>query len=212
MRSLALAAALVGCAPEYQVRDEPPTPPAEPPGDVLDDFGDPPNDWTACDQGYLARYFNLPVNHPDLEPALEAAVVHDPDTTDWFDEEWAAFDRFEPSLDFGGQWWPVDEGLDGDPAYFSAAFTAWMRVWDPGEHDLVLGAGGDAWVLLDGELAAEAHHLDGFDSEVLTLDLDAGVYPLEVRFTHRTADADGFRFRTVSPVEAVSVCYPEFGP
>lgn len=203
--------AALACTPEYRVQQDPPPPPAEPPGETLDELGDPPADWTSCDSGFLGLYANLPADHPDVEPALDAEISSDPDAVDWFDDRWRAFSRFDPSLDWGEGWWPVDEGLAGDPLYFSVRWTGWMRVWSSGTHSFLLGAGGDAWMLLDGAVVAELHELQGYAGGLVELNLESGVYPVELRYAHRSEAADGMRFRVVSSSEEVRLCYPEFG-
>jgi hypothetical protein len=200
---------LWACSPEYHVVDEPVEPPPPPPEASLDDAGAPPSDWEACTLGAFGTYYNLPADHPDVEPTVDDPPPAGPDATDWFDDDRAVWTRFDPSLDFGRGWWPVDDGLEGDPAYFSASWAAWVRVWTPGAYAVVLGAGGDAWVELDGVVVAEAHHLDDFEAEAPIIDLEAGVYPLRVRFAHRTEAADGFQFRVAATDDDVSVCAPE---
>ena len=134
---LLLTHVLLGCN-EYVVTEQPDPPVAEPPGSSdPGDAGDAP-DWTQCQEGYLGHYYNLTVDHPDVEPEGEILPVEDPDVFDWWDENRLVFERYDASLDQGASWWPVDDGLAEDPAYYAARWTAWVRVGATGEKLLVL--------------------------------------------------------------------------
>lgn len=204
---VATALLLAGCS-EFVLREPPVVPPAEPPAEDPDAaFGDPP-DWTTCSSGWYGQYYNLPGDHPDLEPdgplALEGA--------DWWDDDRLAFRRFDPSLDFGANWWPVEEGIEGDPAYFAARWTAWMRVTGGSTIDVVLGARTVAWLLADGEVVAEIQPDpdagDTLTSAVVTVPVRVGQVPVELRFGQLEGAASGFRFRIAAGEAAL--CYPDF--
>ncbi len=203
MLSLALPILLLGCQ-EYSLHEPDKVKPAKPPALVDDGFGDPPN-WQDCLTGYLGTYTNLPAGHVDVEPPLDEDAATDPIPLDWWDEP--SFQRFDPGLDFGGNWWPIDEGLEGDPAYYSVRWIAWIRAWDRTDLQITLGSGGDSWVLLDDEVIASLPGVHEFDPLTLDIPLESGQYPLEIRYAHRGGDA-GFRFRVLSG--DVSICYPEF--
>lgn len=191
-----------GCS-EYRVEGDGPLPPAPPPERLPDAQGAPPDDWNACASGFLGRYFNLEATHPDV-----AALAPDPDAVDWFDDDRIAFSRYDPSLEFGSNWWPVDAGIDGDPEQFAVQWTAWLRVRSNTRVDVLLGAADDAWVWIGDELVASQTDEDVLNIEVSAVDLRPGVYPVQVRYAHRLATSAGLRFRIVGG-EAV-LCYPEF--
>ena len=95
-----LLSTVLGCN-EYVVKQQPDPPVADPPGsDDPGDEGDAP-DWTQCGEGYLGHYYNLTVDHPDIEPEGELLPVEDPDVFDWWDEDRLAFERYDASLDQG---------------------------------------------------------------------------------------------------------------
>ena len=205
LAALGLLIGLSACS-DYSVYEPPPVPPAEPPGDEGDDFGDPP-DWGDCYEGYLGQYYNLPRTHPDLEPEAAGASI-DYTLKDWWDDSYLSFQRYDPSLDFGANWWPVDEGLASDPDYFAGRWTAWLRAWNDETIAFTLGAASDAWLLIDGEVVASITGSPDFDPVTVELDIDAGQYPLELRFAQRVTAESGFRFRVIQG--ETTVCYPEF--
>ena len=201
----ALLGGLTACS-DYSVYEPPPVAPAEPPGDEGDDFGDPP-DWDDCYEGYLGQYYNLPRTHPDLDPEDPGAEI-DYTSRDWWDDTYLSFQRYDPSLDFGANWWPVDEGLADDPDYFSGRWTAWLRAWNDETIAFTLAAASDAWILIDDEVVGSITGSPDFEPVTIELDIDAGQYPLELRFAQRVTAESGFRFRVIQG--ETTVCYPEF--
>ncbi len=197
-RYITIVMYLAACQGDYHVHaGNDPVPVAEPPGAEPTDHGSPP--------GYVAEYFNLPADHPDVEP-IDADPRDDPFALDWWDDHWAAFATYDPTLDRGANWWPVDEGLAADPAYFSARWLAWIRAEDDGPAEFSFGASDDAWVFVDDELVLALPGVHPFDPETASIDLETGQYPLEIRFAHRSGDS-GLRFRPLS--EHLSICYPD---
>ncbi|MEZ4238568.1 MAG: hypothetical protein R3F59_20920 [Myxococcota bacterium] len=205
-RGLWVVALLASCSPEFQVKSGPKVPPAEPPGKDPNDLGDPP-DWQNCPTGWRGVYTNLSIDHPDVLPRPNDPVAGtDPHQLDWWERP--AFEQYDPSLDFGQNWWPVDEGLEADPAYFAVYWHAWVRAWSGTTMSFALGSADDAWVYLDDVPVAEQPGIHAFERQSYSVSLDAGVYPIEVWFAHRGSVSAAFSFRVLSG--DVSVCYPDF--
>lgn len=193
---------------EFTVRRADPPPVAEPPGSDPDEWGDPP-DWTNCPQMYDGRYTNLPGSHPDLLGTEDSGDREiDPSEVDWWDSEYAAFRREDASLDRGGDWWPVDQGFEGDPEFWAGRWLAWLRIMDGGDNQLILGASSDAWVYVDGELVASVVGARTFDPEAVAVSLESGQRRLEVRVAHRGGES-GLAFRPVG--DGLAVCVGEPG-
>lgn len=204
---------LLACS-EFTLQTPPDPPVAQPPGSAADAWGDPPG-WSDCTQSYDGRYYNLPGDHPDLLAAGDtggdtglAPGPADPSTVDWWDDGYRAYARVDRTLDMGGDWWPVDDGLAGDPAGWSARWLAWIRVQDGGANQLVLGASTDAWLLVDGAVVAQVGGDARFEVQTVELDLAAGQRRLELRVAHRGGES-GLSFRPVG--EDLSICVGEHG-
>jgi hypothetical protein len=199
---------LAACGYEGGFHSPPPPPPAEPPGLDVTGVGDPP-DWQTCQGGWRGIYSNLTVHHPDVNPRpLDPPALTDPALLDWWDSP--AYEKFDPSLDFGQNWWPIDEDLEGDPAYFAVYWHAWVRMWQSGDFEFQLGSADDSWVYVDGQPIAQQPGIQDFDRTDYAVSLDAGQYPIEVWFAHRQTPTNGFSFRSLSSEDVASLCYPEF--
>ena len=199
-----LISLLWGCSGEYQLVEPPKQKPAVPPGLPDLGYGGPPN-WATCGTGWLGRYSNLSKDHPDMEPAIDAEVVTDPDLLDWWDAP--SHEEFVAGLDFGTNWWPIDDGLEEDPKYFAASWVAWLRATDDTTLEFIFGSSDDAWVHLDEDPIAELPGVHPFQQDIYQVNIDSGQYPIQVRYAHRSGNS-GFRFRVLSG--EVSICYPNF--
>ena len=213
-RLLAVALTLAACS-EIGLRPPPPPTPAEPPERALDLWGTPPSDWQGCFPGFRGLYYNL-TDHADLErPLADRPPPEDgepplalPGDLDWWDGP-LSFERYDATTDFGPSWWPVDEDFADDPLYYAVRWVGWVRITRRGAHELVFGASSDAWILLNGDVVAEVTDNAQFDAQAVTLDLNTGVYRLDVRYAHRLGSASGFRLRFVR--DGLLTCFPEYG-
>ncbi len=202
--SILVALTIVACGNENNLGSGPVVPVAEPPGEE-DDDGSPP-DWQNCTAGWISQYSNLSVDHPHVNPRdNEPLAPTEPSQLDWWDDP--AYEDFDASLDFGQNWWPVDQGLEGDPAYFSVRWDAWIRAWSDTTMEFSLGSADDSWVLVNGSAIAARPGIQDFERETYSVGLDAGQYPIEVLYAHRQ-DESGFSFRVISG--DVAICYPDY--
>jgi len=202
MRIIALLLA-VGCT-EYQVRAPPVVPPAQPPGSD-DELGDPP-DWSTCQAGWHGQYTNLTPEDPAVTPPRDELPELEPFALDWWDDP--SFEQFDPGLDFGENWWPVDEGLASDPEYFSVHWHGWLRALSTTEVSLLLGSADDSWVVLNGVVLASQPGIHLFKPEPVTITIETGQYPMEVFYSSRATDPSGFQLRILSG--DIVQCYGDY--
>ena len=189
---------------EFTVTEQEELPAAEPPGGTTDDdFGDAP-DWNDCASGYLGNYYNLPSDHPDVEPEDdEGAVIGRPWTGGArIALSSSATTRLSIWVRSGGPWtraWPMTPST-------SYALDRLIRV----NEALLSSCPGrilDVFVFVSDALVASQTHRDTLETEVVEVELPTGQYPLEVRSAHRFGDS-GLQVRVAS--EHAVVCYPDF--
>jgi hypothetical protein len=205
---LAAGALFLGaCNGDFQFVDQPHVPPAEPPGQDADPLGEPP-DWQNCFQGWRARYINLSVHDEFVAPRpTDDPAPTDPDGFDYWVKQ-PAYEDVDVSIDFGENWWPVDEGLEGDPAYFAVYWDAWIRADNGTYITFQLGSEDDAWVYIDGREVVANPGIHPYERLTYDTYLEAGPKPIEVWFAHRGSENSGFSLRLLTP--EVDLCYPEF--
>ena len=206
MRILALLFLMSGCSETTLVPFKPPLPDTEPEYDA-DLFGEPPDDWENCYRGFLGFYSNLPDDHADVLP-VEDYERPEFETLDWWNAERNAFQRYDGSLDFGPNWWPVDTGLVADPAYFAVRWIGWMRITKKITHEFIVAGSTDVWVLSEGQPLVSIEGSEAFETETYEHEIPPGKYRVDIRYAHRFGEDNGFRFRAHS--EHLYFCYPNY--
>lgn len=190
---------------DYSVTPPDPTPPVTPDGvDPEADIGGPP-DWGSCAAGWHGVFANLDLGDPGVEPQRDRPA-EDPRDLGWWDD--VAYREFEGSLDLGTGWWPVDEGIGADPLYFAVRFTAWVRGYTDTTMQVLLASDDDAWLLVNNEVVVARPGLREFEAETIDVPVQAGQFPIELRYAQRAGTTSGLRFRVLSG--DVALCYPDF--
>lgn len=167
--------------------------------------------------GYLGHYYNIPISHPDMadpyacwgcpglvEQNLPIALTTYGETKvkqfDWFDEQYFSFSRVDAALTFGGNWWPLNEGVPGDPRYYAVHWEATITVAADGDYNYSMGSDDDSWLFIDGFLTRDMGGIHGFFPSNGSVYLAAGEHSLDIYFAERMANNGGFTFQFTSPV------------
>jgi len=146
--------------------------------------------------GFLGRYFNLPGDHPDVEGPITGIVTGDsPFNHDWYEEQYYSFTRLDPDLAFGNDFFPVDEGLPGDPHYFAVHWQATLRVPVSGVYPFEIGSDDDSWVYVDNQMVCDLGGIHALSITTHTAYLSAGEHRLDIYFAERKSVQSGFHFR-----------------
>lgn len=204
--ALLVAGVGAGCQRDYRVglQEDEKVPVAQP---DTGEAGDDAPDWADCGRGWRGAYFNHRADHVDFGEESPTEPPFAPDLVDWWEPTYFSFERYDATLDIGPGFWPVDEGLEGDPAFFAVRWTAWAYVEDALPATLYLTASTDVWVRIGDQVLAQGHGDGEAVSAQVELDLPVGQSPVEVSFAHRRGDS-ALALRFVG--EHVNLCYPDF--
>jgi fibro-slime domain-containing protein len=160
-----------------------------------------------CEDVYIGHFYNLPADHPDIEGEVTGVLEGDlPANHDWWDETWWAFDEEHPGLEFGDDWWPVDEGLEGDPQYFAVHWEAQLEVDTDSVVAFELGSDDDGWAFIDDILVADLGGIHGVEATSFVVSLTAGVHSLDLYMAERHTSNSGFWFRWMSDEVRIWTC------
>ena len=179
---------------------EPPDDPPDPPEDTAPpvDTEDVP-DFDDCEDGYYADYFNLPADHPEMELDIAGLYPGDlPGNHDWWDEPYFVRRELDSNLEFGSDWWPVNEGLPGDPQYFAVHWFAHLYIPADEVVYFELGSDDDSWAYIDGEMVADLGGIHGVETTVFAYAMEAGVHTLDLYMAERHTSGAGFWFKWAS--------------
>ena len=148
--------------------------------------------------GYLGQYYNLPCNHSEVGGKVTGLEPGDtPFNHDWYDETYYSFSRIDSDLTFGGDFFPVDEGLEGDPLYFAVHWETSITVSESGNYTFDIGSDDDSWVYIDNEMVCDLGGIHGLDISSYTIHLDEGEHDLDIYFAERRRVQSGFYFEFI---------------
>ena len=148
--------------------------------------------------GYLGHYYNLPCNHSEVGGRVTEIVPGDsPFNHDWYNETYYSFSRIDPDLTFGADFFPVDEGLQGDPLYFAVHWETTIIVPASGNYTFDLGSDDDSWVYIDDEMVCDLGGIHGMDISSYTVYIEEGEHELNIYFAERHRVQSGFYFEFI---------------
>ncbi len=152
-----------------------------------------------CDaKGYLfGTYFNLPKDHPDVETEITGVVTGTtPFAHDWFSEKYLSFTRNDEVKEFKDRrdYFPVDDGLPGDPFYFAVHWRGSLHVDTADLYDVSMGSDDDSWLYVNGIQQIDLGGIHPFSESDVSLDLSAGTSTIDIYFAERHVVESGFIF------------------
>jgi fibro-slime domain-containing protein len=148
--------------------------------------------------GYLGHYYNLPDDHSEVEGEITGIVPGDsPFNHDWYDEEYYSFSRLDTDLTFGNDFFPVDEGLPGDPLYFAVHWETNIDIPVTGNYSFEIGSDDDSWVYIDNQMVCDLGGIHALAISAHTTYLTTGPHKLDIYFAERRSVQSGFYFKFV---------------
>jgi fibro-slime domain-containing protein len=169
-------------------------------------------------------YYNLPHTHPDMETAITGVVkgmVKDTlpisltslgaeriNQFDWWDGKYYSFQRKDDDLQFGISFWPVNEGLEGDPQYFSVKWSGAFHLRESGTYKFGMESDDDSWMFIDGKLAIDIGGIHPMRKEEVEVYLREGWHDINIFFAERHRVQSGFNLYVDPRIPNILPNYP----
>ncbi|MDD5749742.1 MAG: PA14 domain-containing protein [Patescibacteria group bacterium] len=152
--------------------------------------------------GWWAQYFNLSVNHPDMEVNPYPGPTASPHQHDWYDDIYKTHEQIDPNLNFPvSMWFPYDGTIWEDKEGFAHDYHFTIRwrakVTAPANdyYDYSLASDDDSWVLRNGLVVVNNSGTHAAFTKTGTIFLSAGDNIIDIYFAERHTVESGFNFR-----------------
>ncbi|MDD2807643.1 MAG: fibronectin type III domain-containing protein [Patescibacteria group bacterium] len=146
----------------------------------------------SSDFGYFGLYYNLTPAHPDFETWQQ--TVKTAGQNDWYSAQYYAFSRVDSTLDFGQNFFPVDEKKANDPHDFAVHWRAIMNVPDTGTYTYKVSSDDDSWVFVDDILSVDLHGIHNNQDKLVNMSLTPGYHKIEIYYADRQSSRAAFTF------------------
>jgi fibro-slime domain-containing protein len=179
---------------------------------------------TTAHAGLLGHYYNLPQSHPDMErwitgfdPGYVENTLTAPIPTltpygmtrilqwDWWAPTYHSFSRIDSDADlqsnFDNSWFPLNEGVPGDPYYFAVHWEGSFYVDEDKDYTYHMASDDDSWLFIDNNLTLDLGGVHGVTSTNYTVGLTQGWHTMDIFFAERHTVQSAFRLNFFSDLE-----------
>lgn len=147
--------------------------------------------------GLYGSYYNLPKNHPDIEGKITGVIsTTTPAQFDWFSSQYLSFERTDAlsELNKPANFFPVNEGREGDPFYFAVHWQGTAHASSTGDYQVTLGGDDDVWLYVNDQLVLALGGIHPFVSTTTTVHLEKGASKIDIYYAERHVVQAGIQF------------------
>jgi fibro-slime domain-containing protein len=149
---------------------------------------------------FIGDFYNLPCDHKDMETAVTGVVKGKlPTDYDWYDDKYYSFrlERDSLVISYSENYFPVDEGLCGDPFYFAVHWFTTAVPSQPGTYRFEMGSDDDSWLFIDDKLVIDLGGIHAIERESADVYLDQNPHRIDIYFAERHVVQSGLEFEMV---------------
>lgn len=146
----------------------------------------------SADLGFYGQYYNLTPDHPDFEKWKQ--TVKPGPQNDWYSSQYFSFERVDPNVEFGANFFPVNEGKRGDPNLFAVHWSSIISVPVDDTYTYKISSDDDSWIYIDGILHADLMGVHNAQTKFFDVILSAGYHRLDIYYADRQSRQAAFTF------------------
>jgi fibro-slime domain-containing protein len=150
--------------------------------------------------GWWSEYFNYSKNDPDMENMALWGATPTPLQHYWYSDTYKKFERIDPTITFGDDWFPFDgtawenkEGFAHD-YHYGTHWRAKVTAANSGQYDYSLASDDDSWVLANDIVVVNNSGVHGTFVKTGTIYLSQGSNIIDIYFAERHTTEAGFSF------------------
>lgn len=145
--------------------------------------------------GWSGYYYNQSEDHPEMQLPVSYTWSKVGRENDWYDAKYFVEEKIDKNLLFrGSSFFPLNQGLKGDPSHFSVNWRAIMEVPQDGNYSYSIGSDDDSWLFIDDVLENNFGSISPHPEISKTVYLTAGYHKIEIFYADRRKSGAFFVF------------------
>lgn len=152
------------------------------------------------ERGFYGQYYNMSEDDPGMQSNINNFNVGIAEENEWFGQSYHAFDRVDRTINFGGNFLPVNTGKRGDPYHFAAHWRSAVVISTPGTYQFNVTSNNDSWLYVNDVLVINLGNAKFTKSGSTNITLTKGVHEISAYFVERSRPLSHYSL-TVSGTE-----------
>ena len=147
--------------------------------------------------GFFGSYYNLQPGDPGMFTqgrSRSNSVIGG--NNPWYDQRYLSLERVDQSLNFGNNFFPLNESLPNDPFDFAVHWRARLVAPTANTYSFSTNADDDSWVLIDNSLVVNNGGMHAARLKSGSIYLTTGSHLIDIYYAERSRTGSVFDFKS----------------